>query len=231
MDRVKNNIDNSINDENIINDDIQYYIDLFLSENEIDKKNIRPQEWSALLEYISNTYIKPNNILHVFQDTIPFKRYNLFAISKLLDKYIYLCNIYNQIISINGFSKFSGISFDNLNKFQNDKQKHIMYLSKDGSIINESNMLNVNSNCYDRMVTISAYEIYKRLLNNIEINVNDMLVDGKRRGIGPVVRYNKFYETQARDSSGDVPRLEDHSQLAAQLGIDAKLLEKNNGSG
>lgn len=231
MDQVKNNIDNSITDGNIINDDIQYYIDLFLSENEIDKKNIRPQEWTALLKYINETYIKPNKILLIFQDTIPYKRHNFFMINSLLDKYIYICNLYNQAITVLGFSTLSGITQDIIYKWENDKQKHIIYINKDGSIKNYNEMLSISKDGYDKMVTISPREIFKKLIENIELNINDMVIDGRRRGIGPVVRYNRFYEKRGRDTSGDVPRLEDHKELAAQLGIDTKLLEIKNNPG
>lgn len=213
-----------LNTNEIVKGDIEYYIDLFCQENEIDKKSIRPQEWTAALKYINELYIKPNKMLFVFQDTIPYKRHNYFMIDKLLDKYIYLCNMYNQSISILGFSVLSGISQESIYQWRNDKQKNIIYINSDGSIKNYNQMLNISKDGYDKMVTITPLEIFKKLKQNIEQNINDMVIDSKRRGVGAIVRYNRFYETHKNNDEDRNTKLLDSSELARQLGIDSQLL-------
>ena len=100
-----------------------------------------------------------------------------------------------------------------------------MYLNKDGSIKNHDEMLSIYKDGYDRMVTISPSTIYQKLFQNIEQNINDMVIDGKRRGIGPVVRFNKFYENNSPRPADRVERVTDSHELALQLGIDKELLE------
>ena len=75
------------------------------------------------------------------------------------------------------------------------------------------------------MVTISPDYIYKKLIENIELNINDMVIDGRRRGIGPVVRFNKFYENQSTGAGLEHSKIIDSHELALQLGIDRDLLE------
>ena len=76
-----------------------------------------------------------------------------------------------------------------------------------------------------RQLTIRPNEIYKKLLLNIEQNINDMVIDGRRRGVGPIVRFNKFYETHSPGARDQGKQVINTSDLALQLGIDTKLLE------
>ena len=224
MDVVKNK-DIELNTGEIIKDDIQYYIELFCNEYDIDIKSIRPQEWTAILKFICDKYIKPNKLLLIQQNIIPYKRYNYFAINQLIDKYTTLCNIYNQSMSIIAFSILSGISQESIYQWRNDKQKHIIYINSDGSIKDYNQMLSISSDGYDEMLTITPMEIYQKLITNIEQNLNDMVIDNKRKGIGTIVRYNKFYETHPHRAGDQQQQLVDSSELAKKLGIDTKLLE------
>lgn len=217
--------DTELNNNSVVNSDIEYYITLFCNDHDINIKEIRPQEWTAILKYINESYIKPNKMLLIYQNTIPYKRHNFFMIDSLLDKYIYLCNMYNQSISVLGFSILSGITQDNIYQWRNDKQKHIIYINSDGSIKNYNEMLSISNDGYSSMLTITPMEIYQKLIQNIELNINDMVIDGRRRGVGPIVRFNKFYETHSPGAGDHGKQAINTNDLALQLGIDSQLLE------
>ena len=221
-----NNLTNDCIELNKVNiSDIESYIDLFCEKYNLDKSNIRPQEWTAIITFIGESYIKPNNILSIFLDRIPYKRYNFFLVNQLLDVYINLCNIYSQSITILGFSKISDISMDTIYTWNNDNTKYHIYINKDGHICNEYDLQNTSIDNRVRQLTIKPSDIYKKLLLNIEQNINDMVIDGRRRGVGPIVRFNKFYETHSTGGRDQNKPLLDSNDLALQLGIDTKLLE------
>ena len=110
--------------------DIENYIDLFCSDHNINIQDIRPQQWTAIITYIGNVYIKANNLLYVFLDKIPYKRYNYFLVNQLLDIYINLCNIYSQSITIIGFSKISCINLDTIYTWKEDNTKNTIFINQ-----------------------------------------------------------------------------------------------------
>ena len=205
--------------------DIENYIDIFCTDHNIDIQDIRPQQWTAIISFIGDNYIRPNNIIYISLDRIPYKRYNYFVINQLLDIYISLCNIYSQSITILGFSKLSCIDTDVIYQWKNDNNKNIMFINSDGTICNNTDLINSSIDNRVRQLTIRPIDIYKKLIENIEQNINDMVIDGRRRGVGPIVRFNKFYETHSTGGRDhDKPPL-NSNDLALQLGIDTKLLE------
>lgn len=224
LDKNLDNTDTELNTNEIVKGDIEYYIDLFCQEYDIEKKSIRPQEWTALLSYIYNNYIHPSNVLRIQLDKIPYTRYNYFMVDKLLDKYINLCNIYNQSITILGFSKLSNISTETIYRWRDDKQRNTIFINPNGSLCNNMDLINSSSDNRLSQVTISPSDIYKKLVSNIEQNINDMVIDSKRRGVGAIVRYNRFYETHSTTEKDTDTKLIDSSELAKQLGIDSQLL-------
>ena len=231
-------MDNLINDcieLNKINiHDIENYIDIFCMDHDIDKSDIRPQQWTAIITYIGESYIRPNNIIYINLDRIPYKRYNYFVIDRLLDIYISLCNIYSQSINILGFAKLSCIDTDIIYQWKNDNNKNIMFINSNGTICNNTDLMNSSPDNRVRQLTIRPIDIYKKLILNIEQNINDMVIDGRRRGVGPIVRFNKFYETHSTGGRDHGRQQLDNTELALQLGIDSKLLaiqEKKPGSG
>ena len=222
-------MDNLINDCEELNriniNDIEDYIELFCDNHNINIQDIRPQQWTAIISYIGNNYIKPNNIIYINLDRIPYKRYNYFVIDQLLDIYISLCNIYSQSITILGFAKLSCIDTDIIYQWKNDSSKNIMFINSNGTICNNTDLINSSPDNRVRQLTIKPIDIYKKLLLNIEQNLNDMVIDNKRRGVGPIVRFNKFYETHSTPGRDHGKQQLNTSDLALQLGIDSKLLE------
>ena len=217
--------DNTELNNSVIDNDIEFYIDLFCNDHDIDKSDIRPQQWTAILSYISNQYIKPNKILYMQLDRIPYKRYNLFSVNRLLDIYIDVSNLYNQSITVLGFSKLSDISMETIYRWKNDNTKSELLINKDNCILNESDILKPDCNRDLDILTIKPSDIYKKLIENIEQNINDMVIDGRRRGVGPIVSFNKFYETHGGRDRDNEKQLINSQDLALQLGIDTKLLE------
>lgn len=205
-------------DTDVVMSDLDYALDTFCSNAGIDdKRSIRPQEWTAALQYINNTVIKPSKTCYNLEHGLPHDRLNLFSVNALLDRYIYMCNLYSQAITIKGFSLLSGISPDKIHSWKSDKTRLYIYTDKDLRPLDYTELL--QGGIDGNTVTIQARDLYKKLLENIEQNVNDMVLDGKRKGIGAVVRYNRFYETQAARQAQETSPAFDVTATAQQLGI------------
>ena len=208
--------------QDIVMSDIDDCLDLFCSESGIDdKKAIRPQEWTAALQYINSHVIRPNNIVYNLEHGLPNNRLNLFSVNRLLDQYIYMCNLYSQAITIKGFSVLSGISPDKIHGWKSDTTKLYIYTDKNLRPLDHKELL--QGGIDGNTLTIQGRDLYKKLLENIEQNVNDMILDGKRRGIGPVVRYNRFYETHKQGAVIESPAVVDVDDLSSRLGISDSL--------
>lgn len=98
----------SNNEISVYENDIQYYIDMFCKEQNIDDiRSISQSVFNGLLTYVCHKYIKPSQILRIPNDTS--YRYDIPQVEKLCDYYIYLCQVYDKECSIVGFSNLSGI--------------------------------------------------------------------------------------------------------------------------
>lgn len=193
-------------------------LDMFCESAGIeDKRQIRPQEWTAALQYINAHAIRPAGYTKILEPMLPYNRVNLFAINALLDRYIYLCNLYNQAITIKGFSLLSGISHDSVYKWRDDKTKLYIITDSNHNILDYDTA--IKGGVVGDTVTISPNDLYKKIMVSVEQNINDMVLDSKRRGIGAVVRYNRFYETHNQQGLQDNPPAFDITSTAQQLGI------------
>ena len=113
---------------------------------------------------------------------------------------------------------------DTIYTWNNDNTKYHIYINKDGYICNEYELQNTSIDNRVRQLTIKPSDIYKKLIENIEQNINDMVIDGRRRGVGPIVRFNKFYENHNNAAAATGKQVIDSNELALQLGINDKLL-------
>ena len=83
-----NNHNTELNTADVYLDDIDYYFHEYLESRNIDDEyNMRPQQWTAALQYIYNhTFKIDNSILR--PKHIKDYSYNMNAVSNLLDRYI-----------------------------------------------------------------------------------------------------------------------------------------------
>lgn len=103
-------------DIELYEDEIEFYINDFCEKNNIENLRIESQNtFNACLSYIHNKCIR-DNIYLKFNPNINNK-YNIDKVDELLNIYIYICNLYSKEISISGFSKFSGIAKDTIERW------------------------------------------------------------------------------------------------------------------
>ena len=112
--------------------DIELYIDLWCKENDIDKVSdicsISQNRFSALLYYL---------YLHVFKDNLKsndrysnglfgnttYNAYDLELVSDVCELYMFLCDTFDKIISVQGFCKMTGITDETVYEWGRDSKK------------------------------------------------------------------------------------------------------------
>ena len=141
------------------------YLDQYIDTHEIEDMRREPQSrWNAALLYINKYYFK----LHPEVLTIPgtvSNSYNLDAVNGVCDIYINLCYEYDKEISILGFSKLTGINQDTFYDWGNQSSRP----------------------------SSSACEIYKKLSQEREESLSNMLISGKRNPVGLLGALNRHY--------------------------------------
>lgn len=117
--------------------EIEMYLDEFCQQCKppIEDMSKEPQgKWNAALMYI-NKYVfkgtnklklnKPydnyNNIYNSNLNNSNCNAYDINAVNRLCDIYIYLCGAYDKEISIMGFSKLSGIDWNSINVWSHEE--------------------------------------------------------------------------------------------------------------
>lgn len=106
-------------DIELYEDEIEYYLNEYCEKYNIeDLKKETQNTFTGCLMYMYKKCIR-NNIS--FKD-IPnmYNRYKLEKLEDILNIYINICNIYSKEISINGFSKFTGINRDTIERWGAD---------------------------------------------------------------------------------------------------------------
>ena len=127
-----------------------------------------------------------------------YNMYDYDLLYNILEYYIYLCNIYNKEVSSMGYSKLMGISNEIISMWGNDSNK----LSSRG------------------------FEIYKKLNQEREESLSNILISGKRNPVGILGALNRHYqwnmpgvsnkgETKAVLSAAELPQL--NKQKAVEL--------------
>lgn len=171
--------------ENAVSEYLQEYIDT----HQIEDMHKEPQSrWNAALLYINKNYFKLNtgilksdnycdgNLKH--GNSSNNNAYDLEKVNIVCDIYIGLCYEYDKEISILGFSKLTGINQDTFYDWGNES-------SRPGS---------------------SGCEIYKKLSQEREESLSNMLISGKRNPVGLLGALNRHYGWnmgQPRGQSGE----------------------------
>ena len=177
-------------DVEIFADDIDLYLQEYIRSRELDRNKIPSSQWAAAMMYVNAHTFRNGDILRTTRNR-PYE-YNLDAVSKLLDKYIFMCADYCQRVCIEHFCLLSGMTRSTINYWANglrrsgDSQarkivtkliEHSM-MSADDLMLTKSG---VNSIAY-RNATQERYSQYmSKQTDQTAIDMTDL---GTRLGIG-----------------------------------------------
>ena len=149
----------------VYEDKISEYLDQYIIEHSIEDMHKEPQSrWNAALLYINKYLFKPHPEVLKSENRLS-NTYDLEIVSNICDRYIELCYEYDKEISILGFCKLTGIVQDTIYQWGAET-------SRLGS---------------------SASEIYKKLTQEREESLSNMLISGKRNPVGLLGALNRHY--------------------------------------
>lgn len=122
---------------------VQYAMDeLYIQPEEIAEK-CKQSQFEYLLSCIYKTLFSDTLKKHNYSHISTYDTYNPKELLDILDIYITLCDKYNKIISITGFSKLTGVDLDTLNSWLYDKgniERHgvakMIYYNREQGITN-----------------------------------------------------------------------------------------------
>lgn len=115
MQEVNNTVD-------VFKDDIDMYINLWMEERSIDDMcKVSQNRWYNCCKYIYEHVFKMNP-QYLKDDKNINNQYDTEKVDNILNLYIDLCNDYEKIINITGFTFFTGIHRDTLNGWVNGER-------------------------------------------------------------------------------------------------------------
>ena len=104
----------------VFKNDIEKYITFWMEERNIeDMCKTSQNRWYNCCKYIYNHVFKDNTVYLKSENNIN-NQYDKEKVLKVLELYIDLCNDYEKIINITGFTFFTGIHRDTLNEWSHD---------------------------------------------------------------------------------------------------------------
>lgn len=110
------------NTVDVFKDDIDMYINLWMEERSIeDMCKVSQNRWYNCCKYIYEHVFKMNP-KYLKDDRNINNAYDTDKVNNILNLYIDLCNDYEKIINITGFTFFTGIHRDTLNGWVNGVQ-------------------------------------------------------------------------------------------------------------
>lgn len=108
--------------DEIYNDDIDKYIHLWMDDRNItDMCKVSQNRWYNCCQYVYDNVFKINPV-YLKDDNHISNQYDIDKVNKVLDIYIRLCNDYEKVINIVGFTFFTGIHRDTLNGWANGER-------------------------------------------------------------------------------------------------------------
>ena len=144
---------------------VSEYLQEYIDTHQIEDMHREPQSrWNSALMYINKYYFKLHPEIFTTPGTVS-NSYNLEAVNSVCDIYINLCYEYDKEISILGFSKLTGINQDTFYDWGNQSSRP----------------------------SSSACEIYKKLSQEREESLSNMLISGKRNPVGLLGALNRHY--------------------------------------
>lgn len=110
------------NTVDVFKDDIDMYINLWMEERNIeDLCKISQNRWYNCCKYVYDNVFKVNP-KYLKDDNNINNAYDTDKVNEVLDIYIDLCNDYEKVVNIVGFTFFTGIHRDTLNGWVNGVQ-------------------------------------------------------------------------------------------------------------
>ena len=94
-----------------------------------------------------------------------YNMYDYEIVNKVLDYYIYLCQIYSKEISVIGFENLTGITQETIYTWGENSNK----------------------------LSQACSEIYKKLIKMREESLSNKLADGKQNPVGVIAMLNRHY--------------------------------------
>lgn len=163
----------------VFEDDIDLYLHQFQDEQNIDDLRTVPQSvWNGALMYVNRHVFKPNpqalksnnkyNTDIYNNNTNITTNYNMYdyeLVNKVLDYYIYLCQINNKEISVIGFENLTGITQETIYTWGENNNK----------------------------LSSSCSEIHKKLIKMREESLSNKLIDGKQNPVGTIAVLNRQF--------------------------------------
>lgn len=108
--------------DGIYRDDIDKYIHLWMDERNItDMCKVSQNRWYNCCQYVYDNVFKINPV-YLKDDNHISNQYDVDKVKKVLDIYIRLCNDFEKVINIVGFTFFTGIHRDTLNGWVNGER-------------------------------------------------------------------------------------------------------------
>lgn len=155
----------------VFENDISFFMQQFCEENKIDNlRDISQNVWNGMLMYIGKHVFKGTDKLKLTEyldDSGCMKStcnaYDIIKVNDLCDYYIYICSLFDKIISIMGFSKFSGIDQDTIYQWNND-----------------------------RSLTQKGVIVYKKLTEEREESIVSRMLTGKQNPVGLLGALNHY---------------------------------------
>ena len=163
----------------VFENDIDFFLHQFQDEQGIEDLRTVPQSvWNGCLTYINRKVFKPNPVIlkskttyttNIYNNNVSMKtNYNMYdyeIVNKVLDYYIYLCQIYSKEISVIGFENLTGITQETIYTWGENSNK----------------------------LSQSCSEIYKKLIKMREESLSNKLADGKQNPVGVIAMLNRHY--------------------------------------
>ncbi len=163
-------------------------------QNITDFKQETQQTWNACLMYCYNK---------LFKDTDKLKnnpninnQYNFDVLYQLVEKYLFLCSIYNKIPNLYSFGYLTGI----------ENNTFYTWYANDNSYNN-----NYKNDCNNNKLSYRGYDIVKRLINTHEQTLVDRIESSKTNCIGAIASLNHYHNWNmpgvTRENASDKQRL------------------------
>ena len=163
----------------VFENDIDLFLKQFCVDQGIEDLRAVPQSvWNGALMYVNRHVFKPNpqalesnnkyntdiynNTTNI---TTNYNMYDYELVNKVLDYYIYLCQINNKEVSVIGFENLTGITQETIYTWGHNENK-------------------LSSSCSD---------IHKKLVKMREESLSNKLADGKQNPVGVIAMLNRHY--------------------------------------
>lgn len=117
----------------VFENDIQLYLSMFCENNGIeDMSKESQQRWTAALMFINRNVFKVNDNMVRYNNKNSIIDYkDIEQIDSIYNIYSYLCYLYDKEITIDGFSKLTGITAQTLYNWENKEYRSSRYYSVD----------------------------------------------------------------------------------------------------